>query len=1088
MSTTLRGLNIYITDIRACRSREEEERRVNRELVNIRNKFKDASKMSSYDRKKYALKLLYTYILGWDVDFGHMECMQLITSNKFQEKQIGYLAVTLLLSEKSELVHMVVNSIRNDLTSSNETYVCLALAAVSNVGGLEMAEALHKDVFALLVAQNTRLSVRKRAAICLLRLYNKNKDVMAAAEWAPQLGELLSIRFLLLSNALLSLLLCLAQDHPVEYQSVMIRVVEILGHLLPTAARKAAQKASSAALDTEYYRVPNPWLQVKCLRMLQLARAPLPEAQLAEVERMIGDILQRGQFALAHSKSANQLNASQACVLEAINLTLHFNFGGELLHRSVAHLGSLIGQSQPNMKYLGLEGMANVALVLDDLSMVEPFTRAITSALRDRDITIRRCALDLLYFMCNDTTSRTIVPDLLEYLNIADYALREELVLKIAILAERFAADHSWYVDVILQLIQYAGDHVSESIWHRVVQIVSTEPDFQPEATYKVLQSLNKPSWHETTVKIGGYLLGEYGELIASRPDAHPQIQFNSLQSKFGACSTSTKALLLSSYVKMASIFPELQPDITAIFEYHADALDMELQQRSVEYLELVRRAAQGDPAYQELLEIMCEPMPAWDLSKLNESDPSGRRESTLLDSDAGFGAGGLASPAGTGMLSSPVSATTIAQRRSTIRRTTLSGTIAAALNATTGGSPASPMLPTPVPLAGHGSGSPVVPAAAGPAGSSPGPAATGGAATSSHRQSPVVDLLDLDFGQSSALGTGPGAIQLSAPPAGTGVAATAATVAQVGFSEFGQLGQPTAAAESAFGRLLGQQQGVLFEDDLLRVGLKVEFHGSRGRLRLFFANQQASPGAGRGPASALAIRALVEPDFLVQSIGTSVSSRGLSVEVHQPLPGVVEQQDQLVLLCQCERPDFATAPTLLLAYAPCAVAGGAAAPLLAPMRRVLLRLPIGLTCFPSPLPANSMSSEVFWGRWASLLAAGTANEATASFSVGQGLTPEALRALIGQMGFSLMAGVEQAADNTAAAIIVSFAQTAPGSPAATPMSTGGAAAGVGAKVGVLLRVEFNRLGHSVALHVRSPNPLVSRTVMGLLQRRILSS
>lgn len=28
------------------------------------------------------------YILGWDIDFGHMEAVNLISSNKYSEKQI----------------------------------------------------------------------------------------------------------------------------------------------------------------------------------------------------------------------------------------------------------------------------------------------------------------------------------------------------------------------------------------------------------------------------------------------------------------------------------------------------------------------------------------------------------------------------------------------------------------------------------------------------------------------------------------------------------------------------------------------------------------------------------------------------------------------------------------------------------------------------------------------------------------------------------------------------------------------------------------------------------------------------------------
>ena len=61
----------------------------------------------------------------------------------------------------------------------------------------------------------------------------------------------------------------------------------------------------------------------------------------------------------------------------------------------------------------------------------------------------------------------------LAYLELADYSIREEMVLKTAILSEKYATDYNWYVDVILQLIRIAGDYVSDEVWHRVVQVIN---------------------------------------------------------------------------------------------------------------------------------------------------------------------------------------------------------------------------------------------------------------------------------------------------------------------------------------------------------------------------------------------------------------------------------------------------------------------------------------------------------------------------------------------------------------------------------------------------------------------------------------
>jgi AP-2 complex subunit alpha len=38
--------------------------------------------------------MLYMYILGWEVDFGHVEAVNLIAGNKYTEKQIVRLVAT----------------------------------------------------------------------------------------------------------------------------------------------------------------------------------------------------------------------------------------------------------------------------------------------------------------------------------------------------------------------------------------------------------------------------------------------------------------------------------------------------------------------------------------------------------------------------------------------------------------------------------------------------------------------------------------------------------------------------------------------------------------------------------------------------------------------------------------------------------------------------------------------------------------------------------------------------------------------------------------------------------------------------------
>lgn len=112
-----------------------------------------------------------------------------------------------------------------------------------------------------------------------------------------------------------------------------------------------------------------------------------------------------------------------------------------------------ITSNQANIRYLGLEAMCRLA-IKHNMSL---HLEKILPNLDDKDLSIRKRALDLLYLICNSDNVSIIVAELLGYLeNRNDPLIRDDLVLKIAILAEMFAENLIWYVDVVVKLIQNA--------------------------------------------------------------------------------------------------------------------------------------------------------------------------------------------------------------------------------------------------------------------------------------------------------------------------------------------------------------------------------------------------------------------------------------------------------------------------------------------------------------------------------------------------------------------------------------------------------------------------------------------------------
>lgn len=102
-----------------------------------------------------------------------------------------------------------------------------------------------------------------------------------------------------------------------------------------------------------------------------------------------------------------------------------------------------------------------------------------------------------------------------------------------------------------------------------------------------------------------GYILGEYGHLIANEAGYSPIEQFHILHSKSQFCVAATRALLLSTYIKWVNVFPEIKPQLLNIFDRYRHVLDAELQQRACEYYALAER-----PDDDEFLQNVCEEMP----------------------------------------------------------------------------------------------------------------------------------------------------------------------------------------------------------------------------------------------------------------------------------------------------------------------------------------------------------------------------------------------------------------------------------------------------------------------------------------------
>jgi AP-2 complex subunit alpha len=628
----MRGLKNFIKEIREVSdNRDAEVKRVELELSKIRAKFKSSANLTPYDRKKYVCKLLFIFMLGYQVEFGHMESVQLLSGESTSEKLIGYLAMALFLHEGHELLTLTTHTVTVDLAKGDELRKCLALTALANVGGRDFAEAMAPHVQSIVLNKTMPTIVRKKALLAALRIHRKFKGIIDTQAIGATVCETILSTDISLSMAATNFTLGLLQD-PDNAQ--------YLKGALPATIRMLERVILDRASPAEFIHcgVPSPWLQGKLIRLLQEFPPPETVAEqesisgiLARIVRATARTIQEAQTSVVsrHDPLLIRCNCMVSVLSEIISLVIQWNVSSRLLVDCREALGLLLNdRKDPNRRYVGLTlltrmsfcssfleagpGEANAAdSTVTFATQIAKYQPIIVAVLHDADDSLRKRALDLLYAMCDAGNAAQVVGELLEYLPLADVKFREDLVLMVAILAEKFCGDITWYVDVLVAVIEQGGDVITDDIWQRLCHIAVNAPAVQTHAVDTVFRALNRSqAINEPLVRVAALLLGEFGYQIALVSGSAPMDQLNLLHAKYAIVSDATRAMLLTTFVKFYNLYdnPAVRERIKKILTGIKTSFDPELQQRACEYYTLITTVSD------EVLQASLEPLPPFDM------------------------------------------------------------------------------------------------------------------------------------------------------------------------------------------------------------------------------------------------------------------------------------------------------------------------------------------------------------------------------------------------------------------------------------------------------------------------------------------
>jgi AP-2 complex subunit alpha len=603
-----------------------------------------------------------------------------------------------------------------------------------------------------------------------------------------------------------------------------------------------------------YYRVPTPWLSVKILQWLQIYEISESAEESSYLLELLGKLLNGTD--LVSDKTGSARNAFHMVLMEAIKCVIHLQQTQELLEASSKILSLFLQEKASNLRYLALDAYTKLAQISPAANaMVKQHQETVTAALQDPDISIRRRALELVYGMCDKKNCKGIVSELivfLNYLNVNipnDFAIREELVLKIAILAEKFASQYKWYVDVMLKVITIAGDVMSEDIWWRLIKMVTNHEDVQAYAAETAFSALKEDTCNETMIKVAAFLCGEYGDKIVHIVKGAEQCRV--LTNKFTVCTEASKAIILSALLKMAAHFPEVSQGVLNVYQTFSSQMNPELQQRSVEYTQLLKLAA--STGTRTLLDSVTELLPAYNevgdqeevlevVSSRHHDRISSRSASHHASSPNGGASPSAASP------------------------------------------PASPSYGIT-----SNSSSPTSPSPDAPSEAAPTSGKKKKKGKKKHHKGVVGEATDAVTAEfSNIVETATGQPPMPAP-SNSGVATTSIALAGISLapppSAVNANMSPAEAAAANFQKLALLGQGVLYEDQQIQVGIKSDFAKGQGRVYIYFGNKTDSP--------------------MTNFAATIPPTTYIAIQLTEPLANVVDpaSQQRIGLSLQCLAP-----------------------------------------------------------------------------------------------------------------------------------------------------------------------------------------
>uniref|UniRef100_A0A182W523 AP-3 complex subunit delta n=1 Tax=Anopheles minimus TaxID=112268 RepID=A0A182W523_9DIPT len=359
-------------------------------------------------------KLTYLQMCGYDISWAGFNIIEVMSSNRFTCKRIGYLAASQCFHPDSELLMLTTNMIRKDLSSTNQYDAGVALSGLSCFISTDLSRDLANDIMTLM--SSTKPYLRMKAVLMMYKVFLRYPEALRPA--FPKLKEKLEDPDPSVQSAAVNVICELARKNPKNYLSL----APIFFKLMTTST--------------------NNWMLIKIIKLF---------GALTPLEPRLGKKL---------IEPTSAMSLLYECINTVIAVLISISSGmpnhSASIQLCVQKLRILIEDSDQNLKYLGLLAMSKI--LKTHPKSVQTHKDLILACLDDKDESIRLRALDLLYGMVSKKNLMEIVRRLLGHMERAEgSSYRDELLYKVIEICSQgsyqYVTNFEWYLTVLVELI-----------------------------------------------------------------------------------------------------------------------------------------------------------------------------------------------------------------------------------------------------------------------------------------------------------------------------------------------------------------------------------------------------------------------------------------------------------------------------------------------------------------------------------------------------------------------------------------------------------------------------------------------------------